>query len=215
MPGKFIPIAESSGLIREIGDWVIAEACRTLRRWGDRDLPVSVNISARQLADEGFVDRVIQTARREGIDPRLLSFEITETTLMQNLDQSFERLTLLRNAGFKISIDDFGTGYSSLAYLTRLPIDELKIDRSFVSGTQHSGIVLTTIIAMARALGIAVVAEGIETEAQCDELVKADCDRLQGYLLGKPMPTAEFEYHFEIGDHRQKQARVTDIRRVK
>ena len=129
---------------------------------------------------------------------KYLAFEITESILMQNLAESFERLNLLRNEGFKISIDDFGTGYSSLSYLTRLPIDELKIDRSFVSGSQHSSIVLSTIVAMGRALNIHVVAEGVETEAQRKELADCGCDLLQGYLLGRPTPVSDFESRFEF-----------------
>ncbi len=199
-PDRFIPVAENSGLIRELGDWVLAETCRTLKAWPGREIPISINVSARQLADDGFVERVLKTVRRHEVAPNLVRFEITESTLMQNLDQTRERLTRLREQGFRISIDDFGTGYSSLAYLTRLPVDELKIDRSFVSGAQRSKIVLSTIIAMARALDYEVVAEGVETEAQRDELVGSGCDLLQGYLLGKPMPIAEFQERFELDE---------------
>ena len=197
-PDKFIGLAESSGLIREIGDWVIVEACQTLKRWPRQALPISVNVSARQLAEDSFAARIVKTVQRLGISPRLLAFEITESTLMHDLDQSFEQLTALRDFGFRISIDDFGTGYSSLSYLTRLPIDELKIDRSFVSGAQHSTIVLSTIIALARALKLDVVAEGVETESQRDQLQAAGCDQLQGFLLGEPMPVAEFEARFDL-----------------
>ena len=117
---------------------------------------------------------------------------------MHNLDQSFEKLNLLRKRGIQVSIDDFGTGYSSLAYLTRLPIDEFKIDRSFVSGSQRSAVVLSTIVAMGRALNIHVVAEGVETEEQRQELADCGCDLLQGYLLGRPMPVSEFEERFKL-----------------
>ena len=116
--------------------------------------------------------------------------------LIENLDHCFERLNKLRDAGFGISIDDFGTGYSSLAYLTRLPIDELKIDRSFVSGSQHSPVILNTIVAMARALDLLVVAEGVETEEQRRSLAESGCNLLQGYLMAKPMPVDEFESGF-------------------
>lgn len=197
-PVEFIEIAETSGLVLEIGDWVIAEACRILKRWSGQAIPISVNVSGRQLADANFVPRILKTVTHYGVDPQLLVFEITETMLMQNLEESHERLTLLRNEGFKISIDDFGTGYSSLSYLTRLPIDELKIDRSFVSGSQHSAVVLGTIIAMGRALNIHVVAEGVETEGQREELAECGCDLLQGYLLGKPISVFEFESQFEL-----------------
>lgn len=197
-PSEFIEIAEASGLILDIGDWVIAEACRILQRWPGREIPVSVNVSGWQLADADFVPRVLDIVKRHRIDPKYLVFEITETILMQNLDDSFERLSRLRGEGFKISIDDFGTGYSSLSYLTRLPIDELKIDRSFVSGSQHSSIVLSTIVAMGRALNIHVVAEGVESEAQRKELADCGCDLLQGYLLGKPTSVTDFEALFEF-----------------
>ena len=195
-PYEFIKIAENTGMILEIGDWVIGETCRILKRWADKAVSISVNVSGRQLGDPFFVSRLFAIVRKYNIEPGLIELEITETMLMENLDNCIARLTELRNAGFKISIDDFGTGYSSLAYLTRLPIDELKIDRSFVSGSQHSTVVLNTIIAMGRALGLLVVAEGVETEQQRTELVNSGCDLLQGYLLGKPMPVAEFEKNF-------------------
>ena len=195
-PFEFIRIAESTGLILEIGDWVIAEACRILQSWGDHAVSMSVNVSGKQLADVNFVSRIFDTVKKYNIEPRLIELEITETMLIENLDHCIERITELRSAGFKISIDDFGTGYSSLAYLTRLPIDELKIDRSFVSGSERSPVVLNTIIAMGRALNLRVVAEGVETEEQRDNLIDSGCDLLQGYFLGMPMPVEEFENLF-------------------
>lgn len=200
-PYEFIKIAENTGMILEIGDWVIVETCRILQKWGDRGVPVSINVSGRQLGDVDFVSRIFTTVRKYNINPGLIQLEITETMLMENLDHCIERITELRNSGFKISIDDFGTGYSSLAYLTRLPIDELKIDRSFVSGSQRSTVVLNTIIAMGRALNLRVVAEGIETEEQRDNLIDSGCDLLQGYLLGMPMPVDEFENIFLGAGH--------------
>ena len=195
-PYEFIHIAENTGMILEIGDWVIGETCAILKRWVDQAVSISVNVSGRQLGDTNFVARIFATVRKYNIDPGLIKLEITETMLMENLDHCIERLSELRNAGFKISIDDFGTGYSSLAYLTRLPIDELKIDRSFVSGSQHSNVVLNTIIAMGRALKLQVVAEGVENDEQRNELIDGGCDLLQGYLLGKPVPAKEFEDNF-------------------
>lgn len=197
-PDVFIEIAETSGLIFEIGDWVTEQACKILQRWSDKAIPISVNVSGRQLADVNFVSRTLDIVRRYGVKPELIAFEITETILMHNLDESFTRLSRLRDEGFHVSIDDFGTGYSSLAYLTRLPIDEFKIDRSFVSGSQHSSVVLSTIVAMGRALNIHVVAEGVETDAQRKELADCGCDLLQGYLLGRPVSVAEFELHFKM-----------------
>ncbi|MFT5399154.1 MAG: diguanylate cyclase (GGDEF)-like protein [Gammaproteobacteria bacterium] len=199
-PFEFIRIAENTGLILEIGDWVIAEACRILQSWGDHAVTISVNVSGKQLGDVSFVSRIFDTVKKYDIEPRLIELEITETMLIENLDHCIERITELRSAGFKISIDDFGTGYSSLAYLTRLPIDELKIDRSFVSGSQRSPVVLNTIIAMGRALNLRVVAEGVETEEQRDNLIDSGCDLLQGYLLGMPMPVEEFENLFFKAD---------------
>ncbi len=198
-PEKFIGVAESSGLIREIGDWALDESCKILSRWNEPSIFVSVNVSARQLADQSFVDRVIQAVERFGIARCRLGIEITETALMHDLEQTRDRLTLLRKAGLKISIDDFGTGYSSLSYLARLPIDELKIDRSFVSGARRSNIILSAIVAMADALGIDVVGEGAETEAQCERLEQSGCDALQGVVLGEPMPVDQFERRFGIG----------------
>lgn len=205
-PFEFIEIAEKTGMILEIGEWVIAEACRILQSWGDNAVAISVNVSGRQMGDVHFVSRVLAITRKYRIDPHLIGFEITETMLMENLDQCLERLNQLREAGFSISMDDFGTGYSSLAYLTQLPIDELKIDRSFVSGEQSSEVVLDTIVAMGRALEMLVVAEGVETEQQRKMLIASGCDLLQGFLLAKPMPVAEFEsrYIWINGDHQQK-----------
>lgn len=198
-PFEFISIAERTGMILEIGEWVIAEACRILKHWGDNAVAISVNVSGRQLGDEHFVSRVFATTRKYRINPDLIEFEITETMLMENLDQCLQRLNQLREAGFSISMDDFGTGYSSLAYLTQLPIDELKIDRSFVSGEQASEVVLDTIVAMGRALDLLVVAEGVETEQQRAMLVASGCDLLQGFLMAKPMPVAEFESKYLCG----------------
>lgn len=190
---KFIEVAELTGLIGEIGEWVIAEVCRINQAWGNQAVPISVNVSGQQLAEENFVGRMIEIVSSFSVSPRQIEFEITETMLMHNLGQSYDRLSQLRERGFRIVIDDFGTGYSSLSYLSQLPIDALKIDRSFVSGSEQSAVVLNAIIALAKALGIRVVAEGIETETQKSALIENGCDCLQGYLLGRPMPVAEFE----------------------
>lgn len=190
---KFIEVAELTGLIGEIGEWVTNEACCLIRAWGEQAIPISVNVSGQQLADERFVARMIEIVDGFSIPPRLIEFEITETMLMHNLEQSFDRLSRLRERGFRVVIDDFGTGYSSLSYLSQLPIDALKIDRSFVSGSEQSSVVLNAIIALGKALGIRVVAEGIETDAQRDALIDSGCDCLQGYLLGRPMPVRQFE----------------------
>ena len=190
------PLRKIWGLICEIGDWVLEESCRFITKWGESAQPISVNVSASQLSDEGFVRRALTTVERYGVDPRLIEFEITETMLMENLNRSRKRLTLLRERGFNISIDDFGTGYSSLSYLTKLPINSLKIDRSFVSGPENSEIILNTVIALGRALDLKIVAEGVETKEQCEMLTESGCDFIQGYYLAKPMPIEELELRF-------------------
>ncbi len=195
-PTKFIAVAEYSGQINELGNWVLNRTCQLLKSWGPDAAPISINVSGQQLADERFVNNVLRIVEQHDVDKSLIEFEITETVLMQNLEQSLERLNHLRDQGFTISIDDFGTGYSSLSYLTQLPIDVVKIDRSFVSGEQQSDIVLTAIIALGKALNISVVAEGVETEEQRSMLVEHGCDLLQGYLLGKPMPIEQYENLF-------------------
>jgi EAL domain-containing protein (putative c-di-GMP-specific phosphodiesterase class I) len=184
------------GLICDIGDWVLKETCRMISRWKEHAVPVSVNVSAGQLGDEGFVNRSIKMVEDYDVDPRMIIFEITESMLMQNVQLSRKRLALLRNRGFSISIDDFGTGYSSLSYLSQLPIDELKIDRAFVSGSEYSHAILTTIIALGKALGLKIVAEGVETKQQCDMLSTSGCDLLQGFFLARPMPQEDFENKF-------------------
>jgi diguanylate cyclase (GGDEF)-like protein len=195
-PEEFIKVAEDMGLICDIGDWVLKETCRMISRWKEHAVPVSVNVSAGQLGDEGFVNRSIKMVEDYDVDPRMIIFEITESMLMQNVQLSRKRLALLRNRGFGISIDDFGTGYSSLSYLSQLPIDELKIDRAFVSGSEYSHAILTTIIALGKALGLKIVAEGVETKQQCDMLSTSGCDLLQGFFLARPMPQEDFENKF-------------------
>lgn len=191
--GDFISVAEESGLIIEIGDWVVNEACRQIAQWGKQAVPVAINVSAQQLMDGDFVDRLLAVAERYAVATSFLEIELTETVLMRDLDQSEEQLLRLVNTGFTISIDDFGTGYSSLSYLARLSISYLKIDRSFVSGERRSKVILDTILALAKALGIHTVAEGVETKEQLDSLTAQGCDLLQGYLLGRPSVPAEFE----------------------
>ena len=194
--GEFITIAEDAGLIMEIGDWVFTEACRQIAQWGEHAVPVAVNVSAVQLKDVGFVDRLLATMRDYDVAAHLLEVELTETVLMRDLVSSEQVLRRLLDAGIRISIDDFGTGYSSLSYLTRLPISSLKIDRSFVSGERRSRVILDTIVAMARALGMQTVAEGVETAEQRDALIAQGCDLLQGFLLGRPSAPADFEALF-------------------
>ena len=194
----FIKIAEESGSIIAIGDWVLEKACIQIKNWEKKHggLSVAVNVSARQMQEENYVERVSSTIKKHGVNPKFLELEITETVILKALDKSFVTLTKLRNMGIRISVDDFGTGYCSLSYLSRLPVDILKIDRSFVSGEHPSKAVLEMIIAMAKALGLKTIAEGVETQEQKDWLQKEGCDFLQGYLISKPITANELEEKF-------------------
>jgi diguanylate cyclase (GGDEF)-like protein len=192
-PGQFIPVLEETGLIAAVGDWVIDQAATDFRAWQDRGLDpprVAVNISALQFRDRQFVERVERAIHRRGrMVP--LDLELTESYLMENIDENLVKLQAIRAAGLGVALDDFGTGYSSLNYLARLPIDALKIDRSFVLGMMNSASdrqVVAMIITLAHSLNLKVTAEGVETEAQRDLLVECRCDEVQGYLYGKPAP---------------------------
>lgn len=196
-PLEFIPLAETSGLIIPIGEWVMAEACGQLRRWldaGAGPIRVAVNISAVQFSQPGFVDMVRRTIEKSGIEPDLLELEITENITMEGVEKVREKLSDLSDMGVVISIDDFGTGYSSLSYLQTFPLRSLKIDRSFVRGlteNQANADIVSAIIALAHSLSLQVVAEGVETEDEMRFLREKDCDLIQGYLLGYPQPAEE------------------------
>ncbi|MBN2751476.1 MAG: EAL domain-containing protein [Rhodospirillaceae bacterium] len=193
-PGAFIPVAEDCGLVVPIGDFVMDEACRAsaqLRRAG-LNLTIAVNVSPQQLADPGFVPRVVETLSRHGVSPDHLEIEITEYTLAMERGALVDRIRALRERGIRIALDDFGTGYSSLSYLRRFPVDVLKIDRSFVTDLPNDVAVPSTILTLAQKLGMSCVAEGIETEAQRDWMVNNGCDVLQGYLFARPMPLDDF-----------------------
>ncbi|KAA0596513.1 diguanylate cyclase (GGDEF)-like protein [Azospirillum lipoferum] len=188
-PADFIPVAEDTGLIIEIGRWVLEEACRTATRWAldHGPVPVAVNVSARQLADPGFARLVEQVLQRHGTPAHLLELEITETVIMKDVRHHLPTLNRLRALGVRIAIDDFGTGYSSLAYLRQLPVDVLKIDRSFVNDLPHAPDIASTVIALAQRLLLSTVAEGVETAEQRHWLAEAGCDCLQGYLISRPL----------------------------
>ncbi len=188
-PADFIPVAEDTGLIIEIGRWVLEEACRTATRWAldHGPVPVAVNVSARQLADPGFARLVEQVLQRHGTPPHLLELEITETVIMKDVRHHLPTLNRLRALGVRIAIDDFGTGYSSLAYLRQLPVDVLKIDRSFVNDLPHAPDIASTVIALAQRLLLSTVAEGVETAEQRHWLAEAGCDCLQGFLISRPL----------------------------
>lgn len=198
-PDTFIPIAERTGLIVQIGEWVIDEACRQVSQWrrtGRPTLTMAVNISALQFSNTRLVPAVKNALERYQLAGEALTLEITESTAMRDVDASLEILERLRALGVRISIDDFGTGYSSLLYLKRLPASELKIDRGFVSELVADGedaAIVAAIIALGQTLNLKIVAEGVETGAQRDLLTRLGCDSLQGFLLGRPMPALEFE----------------------
>ena len=190
-PSEFIQLAEDTGLILQIGEWVLREACRWATFIGiDRGLPVSVNLSARQFGDPTLVATVAQALKDSGLPASLLELEITESTAMQHTDVTAATFAKLKQLGVSIAIDDFGTGYSSLAYLKRFAVDRLKIDRSFVAdipGDKDHKAIVAAVVALSHALGLKVVAEGVETEAQMEFLQTCRCDFLQGFLAGGPV----------------------------
>jgi EAL domain-containing protein (putative c-di-GMP-specific phosphodiesterase class I) len=197
-PGEFIPLAEETGLILPIGRWVLETACERLKTWSDarRDLRLSVNVSARQFSQPDFVEQVAETLRATGAPAERLVLELTESVVLEDVAGAADKMNALKELGVGFAVDDFGTGYSSLAYLTRLPLDQLKIDRSFVRnlpGSANDAAVAHTIITLAESLGLAVIAEGVETEGQRRFLERHGCPTFQGFLFGKPMPIEEFE----------------------
>lgn len=199
LPGDFIPQAEESGLILPLGAWVLERACRQLAQWAGqpvlRDITLAVNVSAKQLREPDFADQVLALLDQTGADPHRLKLELTESTLATQVEALIAKMSVLKVRGVRFSLDDFGTGYSSLAYLKRMPLDELKIDRGFVKDMLHDpndAAIAHTVTALARSLGLAVIAEGVELTAQRDALLAMGCDAMQGYLFGHPMPVATF-----------------------
>jgi diguanylate cyclase (GGDEF)-like protein len=194
MPDNFIPLAEETGLIAPIGRWVIGAACLQIKKWeaqGVLPLPVSVNVSAHQFKRQDFAETVIEILEETGVNPAFLELELTESAIMDNVDHTIKVLKHLRDMGILISIDDFGTGYSSLSCLRRFPIDYLKIDRSFIVNIPKNAddkAIVMAIISMTHSLGMRIVAEGVETEAQKAFLLEQGCDEMQGYLFSKPVP---------------------------
>jgi diguanylate cyclase (GGDEF)-like protein len=197
-PLEFIPLAEESGLIVSIGNWVLETACMQAAAWhreGKRHLRIAVNISARQIHHKDFVAQIARTLTACRLPAELLELEITESSILENLDETVRKLQQLKMMGVNIAIDDFGTGYSSLSYLKQLPIDRLKIDRTFVKDVPEDRddcAIVRTIIAMADSLGLSVIAEGVETQEQLDFLKGEGCREVQGYLIAKPLPVDEF-----------------------
>jgi diguanylate cyclase (GGDEF)-like protein/PAS domain S-box-containing protein len=196
-PLDFIGILEDTGLIIQVGEWVIGEVCRQLNQWawaGQRVLPVAINLSVRQLQQAGLTATVGRIVGEAGVDPRLLEFELTESMLMADPEAAVETLSELKGLGMRLSVDDFGTGYSSLAYLKRFPLDALKIDRTFVRdlpGDPDDAAITRAVIGLAHSLGLAVVAEGVETVEQLRVLEEYGCDQIQGYYIARPLPAAE------------------------
>ena len=198
-PGDFIPVLEELGLVVDVGDWVLAAACRQLKHWHQAKVrvpKVSVNISARQFSDGQLGNRIANILKETGLPPACLELELTESILMREVSEALQILASLKNLGLSIAVDDFGTGYSSLNYLKQFPIDVLKIDRTFVDGLpcgEQDAQIARAIIAMAHSLNLAVIAEGVETHEQLVFLREHGCDEVQGYLLGRPLPAHQLE----------------------
>jgi len=198
-PSVFIPLAEETGLILQLGEWVLEAACRQLVSWGSRretaHLTMAVNVSARQFRQPGFVDQVLQVIARTGADPRRIKLELTESLLVANVENTIETMHALKEKGIGFALDDFGTGYSSLAYLKRLPLDQLKIDQSFVRDVltdPNDAAIARTILGLGHTLGLEVIAEGVETADQRNFLALHGCRAFQGYLFGRPVTAEQF-----------------------
>ena len=194
-PFRFIPLLEKSREIIPVGRWIIQESCRQLRKWNDAgfNLAVSINLSAVQFNDDELCRYVAESTAEFRLDVHKLDFEITESLLVDDVEQAVDRLSQLKQLGASISIDDFGTGYSSLAYLQQFPIDRLKIDRTFVKDIPEldEGVIAASIVALSKALGLKVLAEGVETAAQLEFLKALDCDEYQGYFFSRPVSADE------------------------
>lgn len=198
-PGEFIPVAEDSGLIGSLSEWSLRTACTQMRRWVEAGIapgPVSVNLSPQQFRDGSAADLVEKILIQTGLEPRFLEIEITENVLLENTELAAQQIEQLRRSGVRISVDDFGTGYSSLRYLSQLKVDILKIDRSLI---EHLGsdpqaiLIIEAVLSICRALDLTVIAEGVETEGQCQELRRRGCDQIQGFLISPAVPADDFE----------------------
>jgi EAL domain-containing protein (putative c-di-GMP-specific phosphodiesterase class I) len=198
-PSRFIPVAEDSGLIVPIGAWVIEQACRQAQGWrqaGLTDITMSVNLSALQFRRAGLIETVAGALERSGLPPHLLELELTESILLQDVENTLDTVRQLKAMGVRLAIDDFGTGYSSLSYLKRFAVDRLKIDQSFVRdiGTDpDDAAIVQAVIQLARSLRLGIIAEGVETPEQLAFLCEAGCPEVQGYLFSRPLPPAQLE----------------------
>ena len=206
-PGEFIPIAEERGMMGPLGDWVLREACRQVNAWAGQgvrlDGRLAINVSAVQMEDPDIVGRLLEIVHEAGLDPECFELELTESSMMADPERAIEVMELLSAAGFGLSIDDFGTGYSSLAYLKRFAADQIKIDISFVrnmltDADDHT--IVTTIIAMARSLGLKTTAEGVEERGQAEALLSLGCDFAQGYHFGRPEAPQAFMERWLVAD---------------
>jgi diguanylate cyclase (GGDEF)-like protein/PAS domain S-box-containing protein len=200
LPAQFIPLAEETGLILPLGEWVLHSACDQMKKWSGRlgmpHFSLAINVSASQFHKAGFTESVLAAVERCGVNPAALKFELTESLLLDNVEDTIDKMTRLKAAGVGFSLDDFGTGYSSLSYLKQLPLDQLKIDRSFVRDVltdPNDAAIARTIVALGQSLGLFVIAEGVETEAQRDFLAEQGCLAYQGYLFSAPLPEEKFE----------------------
>ena len=207
-PAQFIPLAEETGLILPIGQWVLEAACAQIKAWQQdaltKDLVLAVNVSAKQFCQADFVSQVQATVQRHAINPKLLKLELTESMLLDNIQNIISNMNVLNEIGIQFSLDDFGTGYSSLQYLKQLPLDQLKIDQSFIRdiATDSSDkAIVRTIIAMAQSLNLSVIAEGVETEEQRQPLLNKNCTHYQGYLFSRPVPIEQFDLLLKEGYH--------------
>jgi EAL domain-containing protein (putative c-di-GMP-specific phosphodiesterase class I) len=197
-PDDFIPLLEETGMIVDVGKWVLQEACRQGAVWREAGYPIgmAVNVSGRQLDTDQLIDDIEGALSDSGLDPGALTIEITETTLMRNAEETARRLKQIKTLGVRIAIDDFGTGYSSLAHLQRFPVDALKIDRSFVSQLKHNQegeTLIHTLVQLGKALSIETFAEGIEQQQELSLLQDEDCDNGQGFLFARPLDVAGTE----------------------
>ncbi len=210
-PGEFIPLLEDTGLILPVGEWVLRAACKQARAWqavGIQDVHIAVNLSTLQFKQPDFAGLVLGILKENGLDPALgtIELELTESLLMSNAEGAVETLVRLHEAGIQFSIDDFGTGYSSLSYLKRFPISRLKIDQSFVrdlSRDKEDEAIVAAIVALGHSLGLKVIAEGVETAAQHDQLLKKGCNEMQGFLFSRPVPVEEMTYLLQNGERLQ------------
>nr|WP_314624047.1 EAL domain-containing protein [uncultured Noviherbaspirillum sp.] len=206
-PGLFIPVAEASGLILEMGDWVMRSACRQIAAWGQNPstagLQVAVNVSARQFRQPEFVTWVLAVLEENAVEPSRLKIELTESMLVEDMEETIQKIQLLKDYGITLALDDFGTGYSSLSYLKRIPIDQLKIDQSFIRdilGNPSDAAIAKSVIALGQAFNLDIIAEGVETIAQRDFLAEIGCTNYQGYLFARPGPAGDIEKLLQDGD---------------